>query len=70
MNHYLKISKEYEKLVPAEGTKANVNNTALKNIESQIKDKEAKLDKFNKRIFNDHDDAGFLEHRSDKYQNI
>lgn len=60
------FKKEYEKLVPAEGTKANVNNTALKNIESQIKDKEAKLDKFNKRIFNDHDDAGFLEHRSDK----
>lgn len=47
------FKKEYEKQIPADDGNSNKNSSAknLKNMESQIADKESKLEKLNRRLF-------------------
>ena len=57
------FSKEYEKLIPTNEKGSNKSNSDkdLKTVETQIENKEADLDKLNKRIFG----GGIFESKND-----
>ncbi len=61
---FVDFKKEYEKQIPnfEKGSSTNNPNKNLKNIESQIADKEAKLEKLNKKVFRG--ELGFFDFKN------